>query len=70
MEARLEVAESTMGNLITGGLYSDGTAAGGKQIDGLDRALPLAPELDTTYGGIDATNFAFWGNGGERPNRC
>jgi len=62
MEARLEVAEATMANLITGGLYSDGSAAGGKQIDGLEAALPVAPELDTGYGGIDATVFEFWRN--------
>jgi len=62
MEARLEVAESTMSNLINGGLYSDGLAAGGKQIQGLKAALPLAPALDTTYGGIDASTFAFWRN--------
>jgi len=46
MEARLEVAESTMANLITGGLYSDGTAAGGK----------------AAYGGIDGATFTFWQN--------
>ncbi len=62
MEARLSVAESTMANLITGGLYSDGTGAGGKEIEGLDVAVPLNPELDSTYGGIDATTFTFWRN--------
>ena len=41
MEARLSVAESTMSNLICGGLYSDGTGAGGKEIDGLDAAIPV-----------------------------
>ena len=63
MESRLEVAESTMANLITGGLYSDGLAAGGKQIDGLDAAVPTDPTA-LPYGGIDASTpvGAFWQN--------
>jgi hypothetical protein len=61
MESRLEVAESTMANLITGGLYSDGTAAGGKQIDGLAAALPIDPTA-APYGGIDGNVFTFWQN--------
>ena len=61
MEARLEVAESTMANLITGGLYSDGSAAGGKQIDGLEAALPIDPTA-APYGGIDGATFTFWQN--------
>lgn len=62
LEGRLQVAESTLANLITNGLYSDGTGAGGKEIDGLNAAVPLAPELDTGYGNIDATTYAFWRN--------
>lgn len=61
MEARLEVAEATMANLITGGLYSDGSAASGKQIDGLEAAVPLDPTA-TPYGGIDGNVFTFWQN--------
>lgn len=61
MESRLSVAESTMANLINGGLYSDGTAAGGKQIDGLEAALPIDPTA-TPYGGIDGAAFTFWQN--------
>jgi hypothetical protein len=61
MEARLEVAESTMANLIAGGLYSDGTAAGGKQIDGLEAAVPVDPTA-APYGGIDGNTFTFWQN--------
>jgi hypothetical protein len=61
MEARLEVAESTMANLITGGLYSDGSAAGGKQIDGLEAMLPVDPAA-APYGGIDGGTFTFWQN--------
>ena len=62
LEARLEVAESTMANLVTSGLYSDGTAAGGKQIDGLNAAIPLDPTA-APYGGIDGNSFTFWQNG-------
>jgi hypothetical protein len=62
MESRLEVAESTMANLITGGLYSDGAAAGGKQIDGLEAALPMVPSADTGYGGISGVDYPFWRN--------
>ena len=61
LESRLEVAENTMANLITGGLYSDGTAAGGKQIDGLEAALPVDPTA-APYGGIDGATFTFWQN--------
>jgi hypothetical protein len=61
LEGRLKVAENTLSNLITGGLYSDGTGAGGKQIDGLDAALPLDPTA-AAYGGIDGNVFSFWKN--------
>jgi hypothetical protein len=59
MDARLNVAESTMANLISGGLYSDGTGAGGKEIDGLDAAVPEDPTTGT-YGGIDRATWTFW----------
>ena len=59
LEARLSVAESTISNLISEGLYSDGTAAGGKQITGLDAAVPVDPSTGT-YGGIDRATFPFW----------
>lgn len=61
MEARLQVAESTMSNLLVDGLYSDGTGAGGKEIDGLNAAVPLDPTA-TPYGGIDGNTFTFWQN--------
>lgn len=61
MESRIQVAESTMANLITSGIYSDGTGAGGKEIDGLNAAVPLDPTL-APYGGIDGATFTFWQN--------
>ncbi len=61
MEGRLGVAESTMANLISNGLYSDGTGSGGKEIDGLDKAVPVDPTTGT-YGGIVRSDpiGAFW----------
>jgi hypothetical protein len=61
MEARLSVAESTMANLISAGLYSDGTGASGKQVDGLNAAVPLDP-TSGTYGGINRATWTFWRN--------
>ena len=59
LEARMEVAESTMANLISTSLYSDGTGSGGKEITGLDAAVPLDPTTGT-YGGIDRATWTFW----------
>ena len=61
MEARLKVAESTMSNLISEGLYSDGSAATMKQIDGLEAAVPTDPTA-SPYGGIDGNTYPFWQN--------
>jgi len=61
MESRIQVAESTMANLLSAGFYSDGTGSGGKQITGLGAALPVDPTA-TPYGGIDGNVFAFWKN--------
>jgi len=63
MEGRMNVAESTMANDISGGLYSNGTAAGGKQIDGLDAAVAEDPTA-APYGDIDGNTAlgAFWQN--------
>lgn len=61
LEARIAVAESTMKNLISAGIYSDGTGAGGKQIDGLDAAVSDTPAVGA-YGGIDPATWSFWQN--------
>lgn len=64
LAARMEVAESTMRNLISGGIYSDGTGYGGKEITGLDAAIPAVATASQTniYGGIDRGSAlgAFW----------
>ncbi len=49
-----------MKNLIANGLYSDGTGSGGKQITGLDAAVPVTNT--NTYGDIDANTWTFWRN--------
>lgn len=61
LDSRLNVAESTLMNLIAGGLYADGTGSSGKEIDGLDAAVPLANTVGT-YGGINRANWTFWRN--------
>jgi hypothetical protein len=59
MENRMKVAEATMANLVAQGVYSDGTGAGGKQLIGLDLAVPVTPTTGT-YGGIDRATWNFW----------
>ena len=59
MEGRISVAEASMANLISAGLYSDGTGASGKQLDGLNIAIPTAPNIGV-YGGINRDPWVFW----------
>lgn len=59
LEARQAVAEATMANLISVGLYSDGTTFGGKTITGLDAAVPQDPTTGT-YGNINRATSTFW----------
>jgi hypothetical protein len=59
LEGRINVAESTMANLLAGGIYADGSGSGGKELTGLNAAVPVNPAAGT-YGGIDRTNWAFW----------
>ena len=59
MEGRINVAEATMYNLSAGGVYSDGTGSGGKEITGLDAAVPTNPATGV-YGGIDRSAWSFW----------
>jgi len=59
LEARLNVAESTMMNKLAQSVYSDGTGSGGKEITGLNAAVPSDPTTGT-YGGIDRATWTFW----------
>jgi hypothetical protein len=56
---RIDVAKASIANLISAGLYSDGTGSGGKQITGLLAAVPVDPTTGT-YGGINRANYTFW----------
>lgn len=59
LDSRMDVAESSMANLLAGGVYSDGTGTGGKEVTGLNAAVPLNPATGT-YGGINRATWAFW----------
>lgn len=59
MEARLNVAESTMVNQLSASVYSDGSGSGGKEIVGLNTAVPSNPTTGF-YGGINRATFTFW----------
>ncbi len=59
MDGRMRVAEATMANLIAESMYSDGTSYGGKQVVGLDAAVPVTTTTGT-YGGIDRATYTFW----------
>ncbi len=63
LEARVEVAEDTMKNMISTGIYSDGTNYGGLDITGLRAAVSTTP-TSGTYGGFDRSvaSNAFWRN--------
>jgi hypothetical protein len=60
LEGRINNAEKTMRNNMSTGVYSDGTANGGKQIGGL--ALLVADAGTGTVGGINSTTWTFWQN--------
>ena len=59
IEGRITVAESTMANLLAGGIYADGSGSGGKELTGLNAAVPTA-NTTGTYGGIDRATWTFW----------
>ena len=59
LEGRLNVAESTMMNKLAQSIYSDGTGSGGKEVTGLNAAVPSDPTTGT-YGGIDRATWSFW----------
>lgn len=61
VEARVEVAESTMYNILNQHFYLDGTGNNGKNLTGLAAAIPLA-NTSGVYGGIDRSAYSFWRN--------
>lgn len=66
LDGRITVAEETMANMLSQGVYSDGTGYGGKTIVGLEAAVPAnasgtsAPIATGTYGNIDRATWLFW----------
>ncbi len=59
VDRRLSNAEKTMQNNISTGIYSAGTGTGGKEIGGLQAAVPDDPTTGT-FGSIDRSTFTFW----------
>jgi hypothetical protein len=61
LDARIEVGESSLQNLISAGIYGDGTSAGGKAITGLQAQVVTAPGSGIV-GGINRGTWGFWRN--------
>ena len=59
LDAYMGAAERLLEDTMDAGLYSDGTANGGKQITGLATAVPIVTNTGV-YGGIDRANAAIW----------
>ncbi|SLN74764.1 hypothetical protein ROJ8625_04097 [Roseivivax jejudonensis] len=59
MDLHLEAAETELEDRFVEDLHSDGTADAGRQIGGLQLALPTDPTTGT-YGGISRANNAIW----------
>jgi hypothetical protein len=62
LESRIGNAERTFMNKLSGDIYSDGTADGGKQIGGMQLLVADTPSSQTNVGGINPTNWTFWRN--------
>ena len=62
IESRIEVAQSTMANLVETGVYGDGTGYSGKAITGLGAIVEATATASqtSTVGGISRTNYSFW----------
>lgn len=58
MKDYIRAAETGLAQGIEEGLFSDGTAFGGKQLGGLDVAIPETPT--NIYGGINRTASPIW----------
>ena len=62
LNSRIKNAERTLVNNLSFDIYSDGTADGGKQVDGLQSIVADDPTTGTV-GGIDRQLHEFWRNG-------
>ncbi len=70
VDARLEVAESTMANLLEVGIYGDGTGYSGKALTGLAAAVEATAVASqtSTYGGVSRQTYSFWRNQYSNPS--
>ena len=59
LDAYVDAAESALEDTMDAGIYSDGTANGGKQITGLATAVPIV-NTSGVYGGIDRATATIW----------
>jgi hypothetical protein len=59
MDSYLAAAERALEDTMDAGIYSDGTANGGKQITGLATAVPIVNNTGL-YGGIDRATASIW----------
>lgn len=59
MESYIEVAEGSLQDTMDEGLHGDGTANGGKAINGLAVAVPIVTNTGT-YGGISRADNSIW----------
>lgn len=59
MESYMDVAERSLVDVMDAAVYSDGTANGGKQLGGLNVAVPIVTTVGT-YGGIDRSTTPLW----------
>jgi hypothetical protein len=58
-DSYIDAAERALEDTMDVGLYSDGTANGGKQLTGLATAVPIVTNSGT-YGGIDRGSATIW----------
>lgn len=59
MEAYIDAAERSQMDTMDEAIHSDGTANGGKQLGGLQVAVPTVTNSGT-YGGISRADYAIW----------
>jgi hypothetical protein len=61
-DSYIDAAERALQDTMDAGIYSDGTANGGKQITGLATAVPITNNSGV-YGGIDRGSAVIWRTG-------
>jgi len=59
LDSYMEAAERSLEDTMDAGLFSDGTANGGKQITGLATAIPITTNSGV-YGGLDRATATIW----------